>query len=358
MNVVTNESDLFQFLQEASFVSKEYPTVISKFVLDAKELEIDGVADHGEIVIDAIAEHIENAGVHSGDATLALPPQNLYLETIRRAKKIARSIVKALNITGPFNIQLIAKENSIQVIECNVRASRSFPFVSKVTNHNFIDIATEVLLGRHRISSYETLELDYVGIKSPQFSYSRLKGSDPVAHVEMASTGETTCIGDNLLEAFYSAWLATEQSIKGRRLLVSISDKKKIKLLEQLRAIENSGWELYSTAGTHDFLTNNGIGSICLFKPHEEMEPNLEPYITSKKVDLIICIPESSSIQDLRDGFIIRRLAVDHYIPLITNLQIAQLFLRCLIEIDPHTIPVKSVDEFINTKTKKQQRVL
>lgn len=353
MNVITNESNLYQYLQEALIASKEYPTVISKFILDAKELEIDGVADHGEIVIEAIAEHIENAGVHSGDATFALPPQNVCLETIRHAKKISRSIVKALNITGPFNIQLIAKEKFIQVIECNVRASRSFPFVSKVTNHNFIDIATEVLLGKHQISSYETLELRYVGIKSPQFSYSRLKGVDPVAYVEMASTGETTCIGDNLLEAFYSAWLASEQSLKGRRLLVSISDNKKIKLLEQLRIVERRGWELYSTAGTHHFLSKNGIVSTCLFKSHEAMEPNMEPYITSKMIDLIICIPESASIDDLRDGFILRRLAVDHHIPLITNLQIAQLFLRCLIEINPHNIPVKSVDEFINSKIKK-----
>lgn len=353
MNMVSNESELYQFLQEASVVSKEFPTVISSFITEAKELEVDGVADQGVIVIEAIAEHIENAGVHSGDATLVLPPQNIYLETIRQAKKISRAIVKALNITGPFNIQLIAKGNFIKVIECNVRASRSFPFVSKVTNHNFIAIATEVLLGKHQKSHYETLELDYVGIKSPQFSYSRLKGSDPVAHVEMASTGETTCIGDTLVDAFYSAWMATEQSVKGKRILVSISDKKKNKLLEELRAIENHGWELYSTIGTHDFLTNNGVGSICLFKAHEQLEPNILPYISSKKIDLIICIPESSSSDDLRDGFAIRRLAVDHYIPLITNLQIAQLFLRCLLESDPHSIPVKSVREFINSNHKK-----
>src|SRR5579862_4522296 len=221
MNVAYHDASLEEYLLQASLVSPEHPVVISKFISDAKELEIDGVAYHGTILIEAINEHIENAGVHSGDATLVLPPQNLYLETIRRTKKITSQIVQALNITGPFNIQFIAKNNNIKVIECNLRASRSFPFVSKVTNHNFIEISTQVMLNKPTLKHYETLELDYVGVKAPQFSYQRLKGADPVAHVEMASTGEVACLGENLYDAYWRAWLATEQSVKHKRLLVS-----------------------------------------------------------------------------------------------------------------------------------------
>lgn len=346
MNVVSNDTELAQYLHEATTLSPEHPVVVSKFILEAKELEIDGVAEKGDIVIESIVEHVENAGVHSGDATLVLPPQHLYLETIRQAKKISRQIVKALNITGPFNIQFIAKDNVIKVIECNLRASRSFPFVSKITNYNFIAIATEVMLGRHVRKPYETLELDYVGIKCPQFSYNRLKGSNPVAHVEMASTGETACMGENLLEAFYASWLATEQTVKGKRLLVSVGGNKKIKLLEGLRILENHGWEIYSTASTHDFLTKNGVGSLFLYKASDELEPNVVSYISGKQVDLIINIPVNPNETQLSDGFKIRRSAIDHHIPLITNLQIAQLFLKCLAEIDVKNLSPKSWQEF------------
>lgn len=214
MNIVPSEEELQRLLQEAVRISPKYPVVISQFITDAKELEIDGVADSGKIVIEAIAEHVENAGVHSGDATIVLPPQRLYLETIRRTKKITQQIVKALEITGPFNIQFIAKNNSIQVIECNLRAARSFPFVSKVTAHNFIEIAAQVLAGKFKAHAYETLELDYVGVKTPQFSYHRLKGASPVAHVEMASTGEVACLGGDYLDAFFSSWMAADQTLK------------------------------------------------------------------------------------------------------------------------------------------------
>ncbi len=225
MNIVFSEEELERFLAEATRISPDHPVVMSQFITDAKELEIDGVAKNGHIVIEAITEHIENAGVHSGDATVVLPPQRLYLETIRRTKKMTREIIKALNITGPFNIQFIAKNNAIQVIECNVRSSRSFPFVSKVTKHNFIDIATRVIMDHFTPAPFETLQLGYVGVKTPQFSYHRLKGADPVAHVEMASTGEVACLGNDLLEAFFLSWMATEQTIEKKKILVSIGGR-------------------------------------------------------------------------------------------------------------------------------------
>lgn len=256
MNVVYDYQELEKYLKEALIVSADHPVVISQFIENAKELEIDGVADEGEIIIEAIAEHIENAGVHSGDATIVLPPQKLYLETIRRTKQITRSIVRALKITGPFNLQFIAQENAIKVIECNVRASRSFPFVSKVTGHNLIEIAAEVLLKiRKEQKHYNTLDLPYVGIKTPQFSYQRLKGANPVAYVEMASTGEVACLGENFYEAFFNSWQAADQSVQGKRLLVSVGGEQKGKLLAELKCLEERGWKLYTTPGTHDYLS-------------------------------------------------------------------------------------------------------
>lgn len=331
MNVAYDEQSLEQYLLEASQVSSDHPVVISKFIQDAKELEIDGVADKGKIIIEAITEHIENAGIHSGDATLVIPPQRLYLETIRRTKKITSEIVAALAITGPFNIQFIAKNNFIQVIECNLRASRSFPFVSKVTGYNFIAIATRAMLGKHTPMTYETLELDYVGVKAPQFSYHRLKGANPVANVEMASTGEVACLGENLYEAYLRAWLSTEQTLPKKNILVSIADTQKLKLLPSLQQLDEAGWTLYSTSGTHAFLSKNGIGSYFVYKASEKNEPNIQTLIAQRKVDLIINIPTATGKNDT-DGFIIRRMAVDHHIPLITNLQIAHIMLQCLID--------------------------
>jgi carbamoyl-phosphate synthase large subunit len=347
MNIVYSESELEDYLREATVVSRDKPVVMSQFITHAKELEVDGVADHGEIVIEAISEHVENAGVHSGDATVVLPPQRLYLETIRRTKKITRDIVRALNITGPFNIQFIAKDNAIKVIECNVRASRSFPFVSKVTNHNFIRIAAEVLLSRHQRRFYETLELDHVGVKTPQFSYHRLKGANPVAHVEMASTGEVACLGDSYAEAFFRSWLATEQHIEGRRLLLSVSGDSKIKLLPALRRLDQMGWDIHATDGTHDFLSRRGIASTFQFKASDGVEPNVVSLIAEREVDLIVNIPRHAQTALDTDGFRIRRLAIDHHIPLITNLQIAQLFLECLTSIDIDILHVKSWQDFM-----------
>ncbi len=350
MNIVSSDEELERFLVEAARISPDHPVVMSQFITDAKELEIDGVAREGKIVIEAITEHIENAGVHSGDATIVLPPQRLYLETIRRTKKMTRAIVKALHITGPFNIQFIAKNNAIQVIECNVRSSRSFPFVSKVTDHNFIEIATRVMLGKFAPAPYETLELDYVGVKTPQFSYHRLKGANPVAHVEMASTGEVACLGHDLLEAFFLSWLSTEQSIQRKRILVSIGGDKKIKLLEQLQILESQGWEIYATEGTNDFLCQHGIASRCAYKTSEKIEPNVTTLIANHKIDLIVNIPRGLGTNHKTDGFTIRRLSIDHHIPLITNLQIAQVFLQCLAELAFEKLPVLSWREFIATK--------
>ncbi|MCB1149420.1 MAG: ATP-grasp domain-containing protein, partial [Chlamydiia bacterium] len=342
MNVVFNDEELKKYLTEAARISRGHPVVISQFIENAKELEIDGVAKEGKIVIEAITEHVENAGVHSGDATVVLPPQRLYLETIRRAKQISRKIAHALKITGPFNIQFLAKENALKVIECNVRASRSFPFVSKVTNHNFIDTAVRAMLGDELPEWYETLELDHVGVKTPQFSYSRLKGANPVAQVEMASTGEVACLGANLHEAFMQSWLATGQKIRGKRLLVSIGGDKKGRFLDVLRKLERAGWELFATDNTHDFLVRSGVASHFLYKASESLEPNIKSAISGQEVDLIVNIPNNRMPKILTDGFTIRRLAIDHNIPLITNMQIALLFLHCLTTVDLANIPVKS----------------
>lgn len=344
MNVVEDESTLEAYLTTVAQVSKEYPVVVSQFIQHAKELEMDAVAMNGEVVIDAIAEHLENAGVHSGDATIVLPPEKLYLKTIRRAKQITKMLAKALKIHGPFNIQFIAKNNDLMVIECNIRASRSFPFVSKVTPYNFIEIAAQVLLNQYTKKPYNTLECDYVAVKTAQFSYNRFKGADPVAHVEMASTGEVACIADDLVQAFYLSWQATGQAVKGKRILVSIADEFKPKFSKLLRALEDRGYDLYSTEGTHDFLVNLGIGSHCAFKISERIEPNVGTLISENQIDLIINIPQGPSSHSLMktDGFSIRRLAIDHHVPLITNVKIAELMLRALIELDGQSLQVRS----------------
>lgn len=358
MNVAHDDASLQRYLLEASKVSPEHPVVISKFILDAKELEVDGIADQGEIVIEAINEHIENAGVHSGDATLVLPPQNLYLETIRRAKKITQKIVRALNITGPFNMQFIAKNNHLQVIECNLRASRSLPFVSKVTNHNFIEISTRVMLGmQEKHQHYETLELDYVGVKAPQFSYQRLKGADPVAHVEMASTGEVACLGENFHDAFWRAWLSSEQMIEKKNLLISIADPYKAKLLPALKKLEALGWRIYSTEGTHSFLFKNGVATYFVYKASERNEPNIQTIISSRKVDLIINIPNRQTSNNQSDGYKIRRTAIDHHIPLITNAQKAQIMLQCLIDLKDSPMSVASWNETVNSRIEKTKLI-
>ncbi|MCH9633946.1 MAG: Carbamoyl-phosphate synthase large chain [Chlamydiae bacterium] len=346
MNVIYTAKELYKYLSEALRLSPDHPVVVSQFIQNAKEIEIDGVAQNGKVEIQVISEHIENAGVHSGDATIVLPPQRLYLETIRRVKKITRKICLALKISGPFNIQFIAQNNDIKVIECNLRASRSFPFVSKTVGHNLIEIATKIFLKKYRSEAYQTLELDYVGVKSPQFSYSRLKGANPVAHVEMASTGEVVALGDDLLEAFYASWQATEQKVKGKKILLSITGEQKDKLLPFLKLLENKGWEFYATEGTHIFLSNQGLAALFLYKISEKIEPNVSSAITNQSVDLIINIPSKNSQGNQTDGYQIRRMAIDHHIPLITNLQIAQLFLTCLSQENTTPRVVKSWQDF------------
>ena len=353
MNVIYSTNGLEEYLAEATLVSPEYPVVISDFISNAKELEIDGVAENGEIVIYAISEHVENAGIHSGDATIVLPPQNLYLETIRRAKRITKKIVKALDISGSFNIQFIAKDNNLKVIECNLRASRSFPFVSKVTGHNFIEIATEVIMGKYKKKRYNTLDLDYVGVKTSQFSYNRLKGSNPVAHVEMSSTGEVGCIGYDLLDAFYKSWQATEMFVKRKKILLSIGGDKKVKLLPEIKRLHEENWEIYTTTRTHQYLKDIGIKTSLTYKISESEAPNVETLITNQSIDLIINIPRRQqyvSDDNVSDGFKIRRLAIDHHIPLITNLQIAELMLRSLAELHDTPINVRSWRECMETR--------
>jgi carbamoyl-phosphate synthase large subunit len=328
MNVAANEKELSFYISEATVLSPDHPVVISQFISNSKEIEIDGVAHQGELKIYAISEHIENAGVHSGDATVVYPAQRLYLETVRQANLITQKIIKNLNITGPFNIQFIAKDNDLKVIECNVRASRSFPFVSKTSGQNFIELATESILGVDQRKHYRTLDLPYVGVKTPQFSYNRLKGADPVAGVEMASTGEVACFGDNINEAFYRSWLATEQNIKQKSVFLSVPDEHKHKFVDAAREIANSGWTIYSTPGTHKYLAEEGIEARLLHKIKEHKEPGLRSAIAKQKIGLVVSIP--SIKDDNNDAYIIRRLAIDSHIPLVTNAETGRLLLRCL----------------------------
>ena len=353
MNVIYSEEDLEKYLKEAGEISPDHPVVISDFIQNAKELEMDGVADKGDIAIYAISEHVENAGVHSGDATIVLPPQRLYLETIRRAKQITKKVVKALDISGPFNIQFIAKENELKVIECNLRASRSFPFVSKVSGYNFIEIATQIIMGKYTPKYYNTLDLNYVGVKSSQFSYNRLKGANPVAHVEMSSTGEVACIGDSLHEAFYKSWQATEISVKHKRVFLSIGGDQKAKLLPEMLALYKAGWKIFTTQGTHKYLQDNGVESECVYKISEAKEPTVESLISDRMVDLIINIPRRQqhlSESHVTDGFYIRRLAIDHHLPLITNLQAAELAMQSLVRLHGKEITVNSWKAFMDIK--------
>lgn len=347
MNVIYNERDLDKYLQEAKLGSRGHPVVLSQFIENAKELEIDGVAKDGNIILQCISEHIENAGIHSGDATIVIPPQRIYLETIRQTKNLTKQIVKALNITGPFNLQFISKDNAVKVIECNVRASRSFPFVSKVVNHNFIDAAIKAILGLPTALSCETLELDWIGVKTSQFSFNRLKGSNPVAHVEMSSTGEVGCVGDTFHEAFMRSWISTGQRIQGNRLLLSITEDKRNKLLPSIKKLETEGWLLFATEGTHDFLAKNGIACQALYKASENLQPNISNLISAKRVDLIINIPTNPASTDVTDGYTIRRLAIDHSIPLITNFQIAKVLLSCLTECKLSKKSIKTLKEYV-----------
>ncbi|MBI2638560.1 carbamoyl-phosphate synthase (glutamine-hydrolyzing) large subunit [Candidatus Peregrinibacteria bacterium] len=330
MSVAHNDDDLKIFLSKATDVSEETPVVVSKFEQGAKEIEIDAVAHRGQIVIYAISEHIENAGVHSGDATMVLPPQKLYFETVKRIKQIAQKIAHVLQISGPFNIQFLAKNNLVKVIECNLRASRSFPFASKVTGHNFIEIATYAMLDLEKIKHYKTmkfhtLDLEHVGVKAPQFSFSRLKGADPVLGVEMASTGEVACFGNDLSEALLKAMISVGFIIPKKNICLTIGRiEDKADFLPSARKLARLGFKLFATEGTAAFLRQNDLDVTTLHKARTGKHPSIIDYLIEKKLDLVIDVPKSYSRADITDGYLIRRRAIDSNIPLITNLQIAR----------------------------------
>ncbi len=348
MNVVSNRDELEGFLTLATNVNRQYPVVVTEFVEYAKEIEIDAVARNGEVLIYAISEHVEFAGVHSGDATMVFPAQKLYMETTRRIKKIARQIARGLNITGPFNMQLLAKNNDIRVIECNLRASRSFPFVSKVLKINFIDIATKVMLGLEpQIPHKSAFDLDYVGIKAPQFSFSRLQKADPVLGVEMASTGEVGCIGEDFDEAILKAMLSVGYTIPKKTILLSTGDSRsKADLLPAVQKLQQNGYELYATQGTADYLALNGISATVLHWPDTNQKPNTLGYIMEQKIDFVVNIPKNLSKTELFNDYTIRRSAIDFNIPLITNARLAKAFINAFCSIGREDIGIKSWEEY------------
>ena len=348
MNVCSNEEELTRFLQVAARVSKKHPVVVSEFIRDAKEIEMDAVAQDGEIKLYAISEHVEYAGVHSGDATIQFPPQKLYVETMRRIKKISGKIAKALRISGPFNIQFLAKDNDIKVIECNLRASRSFPFVSKVSKQNFIEAATKVMLGQTvNKPSKSAFDLDYVGIKASQFSFSRLQGADPVLGVDMASTGEVGCIGDDMSEAILKAMISVGHRVPERGVLFSNGDmKQKVNLLDSARRIEKRGLDIYATEGTCKFLNDNGVKATPAYFPGDERTPQIVDLLHDRKIDLVVNIPKNLTVKELSNGYKIRRAAVDLNVPLITNSRLAAAFIRAFCEISPDDISIKSWNEY------------
>jgi carbamoyl-phosphate synthase large subunit len=348
MSIALSKIELKQYLKKASEINKEHPVVISKFITDAKEIEMDAVAKKGELFCYAISEHVENAGVHSGDATIVLPPQRTYLETMRRIKNITRKIAKSLKITGPFNIQFIAKDNDVKVIECNLRSSRSFPFVSKVFKINFIDIATKIIMGKNVPEiDRSSFDLDYVGVKAPQFSFTRLKGSDPILGVEMASTGEVACIGDDFNEAYLKSFISVGLRVPQKNILLSTGPiSSKAEFLEGTRMLDGMGFKFYATKGTADFMKEHGINAETLYWPLEEKEPNTLSYIADGKIDLVINIPKNIEKEELDNDYLIRRKAVDFDVPLITNLQLAKRFAESLYRTKSEDLKVKSWDEY------------
>ena len=353
MSIAFNDEDLEQYLAKASRVSQEYPVVISKFIINSKEVEIDAVAADGKIVIEAITEHVENAGVHSGDATMVFPSKKLYAETTRRIAEIAAKVAEALKITGPFNMQFLAKENEVKVIECNLRASRSFPFVSKVSGINFAEIATKAVLGIEKGNGKTTnaaAGIAHVGVKSPQFSFTRLKGADPIISVEMASTGEVACLGRNTYDAFLKAIMAAGFKLPEKNILLSIGgNDAKAKFLPYARMLSEKGFKLFATYHTAQFLEKDGITATVLHKVSENKSPNILDYLDGKneeKLQLVINIPTAFTKEELEDEYIIRRKAADYGIPLITNLQLARLFAEAIAAIKPEELEVKAWDEY------------
>ena len=349
MNVCSNQEELYRFLELAADVSKEHPVVVSQFIEHAKEVEIDAVAQRGEIVAYAISEHIEFAGVHSGDATIQFPGQKLYVETVRRIKRISRQIAEALHISGPFNIQFLAKGNEIKVIECNLRASRSFPFVSKVLKINFIELATRIMLGqRVEKPNKSAFDLDYVGIKASQFSFARLQKADPVLGVDMMSTGEVGCLGDDTNEAVLKSMLSVGYRVPQRSVLLSTGGyKQKVDMLDAAQLLHNKGYALYATQGTHDMLAENGIPSTLVFWPTDEgKHPQALDLLHERKIDMVVNINKNLTAGELTNGYRLRRAAIDLNIPLLTNARLASAFITAFCTLPIEDLQIKSWAEY------------
>ncbi|HEY3251418.1 MAG TPA: carbamoyl-phosphate synthase (glutamine-hydrolyzing) large subunit [Ignavibacteria bacterium] len=347
MKVCHDDKSLDEYIKQNAHISEEFPVVISKFEEGAKEIEIDGVAQNGELIIYAISEHIENAGVHSGDATLMIPPQKLYFETVHQVKRIAKAIVNELKITGPFNIQYLAKENKVKVIECNLRASRSFPFISKATNYNFIEFAVKSILGMDIKGDYKTLDLDHVVVKAPQFSFSRLSGADPILGVEMSSTGEVACFGDTPEEAFLKSLLSTGFRLPEKNILITLGDvEDKFEFLDSAKKLDEMGFKLFATTNTYILLKENKIKAKQVYKISEKKSPNILTYLEKKKFDLVINTPSSKQKFSEQDGFTIRRKAIDYNIPLINNIKIANIFVNAIYRYPVEKLEIKSMEEY------------
>ena len=348
MNVCSNEDELERFLQLAANVSEDHPVVVSQFIEHAKEVEMDAVARDGEIIAYAISEHIEFAGVHSGDATIQVPPQKLYVETVRRIKRITRQIARELHISGPFNIQFLARENDIKVIECNLRASRSFPFVSKVLKLNLIELATKVMLGLPVEKPHKSLfDLDYVGIKASQFSFNRLQKADPVLGVDMASTGEVGCLGDDTQQALLKSMLSVGHRIPRKSVLLSTGGaKQKASMLEAARLLASHGYQLYATGGSSKFLTDNGVENTLVHWPSEDAQPQALDLLHNKQIDMVVNIPKNLTAGELTNGYKIRRAAIDLNIPLITNARLASAFIQAFCTVSMADIDIKAWGEY------------
>ena len=351
MNVCSNEDELKRFLQLAANVSEDHPVVVSKFIEHAKEIEMDAVAKNGEVIAYAISEHIEFAGVHSGDATIQFPPQKLYVETVRRVKRVGRQIAKELHINGPFNIQFMARDNDILVIECNLRASRSFPFVSKVLKINLIELATRVMLGLPVEKPHKNLfDLDYVGIKASQFSFNRLQKADPVLGVDMSSTGEVGCLGDDTSTALLKSMLSVGHRIPAKNILLSTgSAKQKVDMLDAAHMLIDHGYKLYATGGTSKFLTENGIENTRVLWPSEEAEgsaPKALEMLHNHEIDMVVNIPKNLTSSELSNGYKIRRAAIDLNVPLITNSRLASAFIYAFCTTKLADIDIKAWGEY------------
>ena len=350
MNVCYDEEELHRFLNMATEVSKEFPVVVSQFMQETKEIEFDAVADKGEVVEYAISEHVEYAGVHSGDATMVFPAQHIYFSTIRQIKKIARKIAAELNISGPFNIQFLAKNREVKVIECNLRASRSFPFVSKILKRNFIETATKIMLDApYQKPDKSEFDIDRIGVKASQFSFARLQNADPVLGVDMSSTGEVGCLGDDLNEAMLNSLIATGYRLpkEGANILISSGGAKgKVSLLEPAQRLIKKGYKVFATGGTAKFFNDNGVAANAVAWPDEDGENNVMDMIAAHQFDLIINVPKNHTKRELTNGYRIRRGAIDHNIPLMTNVRLAKAFIEAFTAMSQDDIKIKSWQEY------------